>query len=84
MRKFGPAEGGMNEKHEGGGAYSLREDCACLVIEIIICNHLPPASKSKGCSTPGDNPQTEGTRTFKGALRKKRWPELLVPLLVSG
>lgn len=31
----------MNEKHEEGGVNGLREDCACLIIGIIICNHLP-------------------------------------------
>lgn len=53
MRSFGPAEEELNEKHGEGGAYGLGEDCACLVIEIIICNHLPPASKSKRCPTQG-------------------------------
>lgn len=43
IEKLWPVEEEMNEKHEEGGATGLREDCACLVIEIIICNHLPRA-----------------------------------------
>lgn len=46
IEKLWPAEEEMNEKHEGGGVTGLREACACLVIEIIICNHrLLPRAK---------------------------------------
>ena len=36
----------MNGKDEEGGVKGLREDCACLIIEIIICNHLSPKKTS--------------------------------------
>lgn len=39
--KHWPAEKEVNEKHEEGGVKGLREACACLIIGIIICNHLP-------------------------------------------
>lgn len=35
----------MNGKHEEGGVKGLRTDCACLIIEIIICNHFPPTTR---------------------------------------
>lgn len=65
---------------ERGGAYGLREDCACLVIEIIICNHLPPASKSRGCSTQGDYPPNRGNKKIKDALGEKK----LSPIAFMG
>lgn len=64
---------------KGGGAYGLSEDCACLVIEIIICNHLPAASQSRGCSAQvgggwgwGVIQRSEGTK--KG--EKIKWLKL--------
>lgn len=36
----------MNEKDEEGGVKGLRKDCACLIIEIIITNLLPPKLKA--------------------------------------
>lgn len=41
IEKHWPAEKEVNERHEEGGVKGLRKDCACLIIGIIICNHLP-------------------------------------------
>lgn len=35
----------MNGKHEEGGFKGLRKDWSCLIIRIIICNHLPPTTR---------------------------------------
>lgn len=35
----------MNGKHEEGAVKGLREDCACLIAKIIICNYLPIATR---------------------------------------
>lgn len=35
----------MNGKHEEGAVKGLREDCACPIAKIIICNYRPIATR---------------------------------------
>lgn len=35
----------MNGKHEEGAVKGLREDCACPISKIIMCNYLPIATR---------------------------------------
>lgn len=45
--KHGPEKEEMNAKDEEGEVKGLGEVCsACLIIQIIICNHLPPQTKA--------------------------------------
>lgn len=47
IEKNWPEEEEMNGKDEEGGVKGLRNDCsACLIIEIMICNHLPPNTRA--------------------------------------
>lgn len=47
IEKHWPGEEEMNGKDEEGGVKGLRKDCsACLIIETIICNHLPPKTRA--------------------------------------
>lgn len=36
----------MNGRHEEGGVKGLRKDCACLIIGLIICNHIAPTARA--------------------------------------
>lgn len=38
----------MTGKHQEGGFKGLRKDWACLIIRIIIYNHLPPTTRHRG------------------------------------
>lgn len=58
------------------GLKGLRTDCACLIIEIIICNHLPPTTR--------DNPRAEERQKKGGSKRQKKSPQSIqfAPLLL--
>lgn len=48
IEKHWPGEEEMNGEDEEGGVKGLRSDCsACLIIEIIICNRLPPKKEKE-------------------------------------
>lgn len=76
IEKHWRGEEEMNGKHEEGGVKGLRKDCACLIIEIIICNHLPPTTR--------DNPRAEEkqkkeeVKDFKKSPQSVQFPPLLL------
>lgn len=77
--KHWPTEKEVNEKHEEGGVKGLREDCACLIIGIIICNHLPARTMVvlHGEIIPGQRKRkNEEVRKKKGS-QIFRFPPLL-------
>lgn len=73
---------GMDWRVEGGGFKGLGEYCsACLVIEIIICNHLPSTMIAKKKKSFFLVIQGENSRTPKKGVKKKIWERVKFPPL---
>lgn len=66
----------MNGKHEEGAVKGLREDSACPIAKIIICNYLPKATRIALLS------QDEGHKKRRKSKTKKSFK--FSPLLSFG
>lgn len=58
----------MNGKHEEGAVKGLREDCACPIAKIIICNYLPKATRIAALTQDEGHTKKGGSHGQRKAL----------------
>lgn len=56
----------MNGKHEEGAVKGLREDCACPIAKIIICNYRPIATRIAALTQDEGDKKRKKSKTKKG------------------
>lgn len=63
----------MNGKHEEGAVKGLREDCACPIAKIIICNYRPIATRIAALTQDEADKQNGGSQKQRKALSSHLW-----------
>lgn len=70
----------MNGKHEEGAVKGLREDCACPIAKIIICNYRPITTRIAALTQDEGDKKRRKSKTKKGfefpplrCLRRRRY-----------